>query len=170
MVIGLAGEALAGAGLMTGSTTLFSAGMSAYSLSTSTAAIVWGSGNLASQFSRLSAFNNVEDDLPTLEIDSGKMPNIAKNIENAQSKGAPNILTRTEDPATIASNRNAACAKFCGQGSPDEYPFESTYEGGKGAFVRGVPLQEQRIQGGVVSSFYQRNNIVDGSQFRVSVK
>ncbi|MFC1466147.1 MAG: NucA/NucB deoxyribonuclease domain-containing protein [Candidatus Brachytrichaceae bacterium NZ_4S206] len=37
---------------------------------------------------------------------------------------------------------------YTGLGSPDEYPFASTYEGDAGAQVKGVPLQEQRIQGG----------------------
>ena len=58
-------------------------------------------------------------------------------------------LTRTEDQAIINSNRAAACKGFCGEGSPDEYPFASTYEGGSEAFVSGVPIEEQRIQGGI---------------------
>jgi hypothetical protein len=53
MVIGLAGEALAGVGLMTGSTTLFSAGMSTYALAGATSAIVYGSGSLASQINNV---------------------------------------------------------------------------------------------------------------------
>ena len=107
---------------------------------------------------------------PVLEIDSGSIPNIAQNIQNAQSNGAPSVLTCTIDPATIAANRAAATAGFSGPGSPDEYPFASTYEGGAGAFVSGVPLQEQHIQGGVLFQFYKQNNIIDGSKFKVQVK
>jgi len=76
---------------------------------------------------------------PKLIIDSARMPNIANNIRNAQANGAPRLLTRTQNPAIMSANRQAACASFCGQGSPDEYPFASTYEGGAGAFVSGVP-------------------------------
>jgi hypothetical protein len=60
-------------------------------------------------------------------------------------------------------------AAGAGEQSPDEYPFASTYEGGSGAQVLGVPLAEQRIQGGSLSRFYQQNNIGDGDQFLVRV-
>lgn len=98
------------------------------------------------------------------------MPNIADNIQNAQANGAPSILTRTTDQSRIVANRTVATAAFRGPGSADEYPFASTYEGGAGAFVRGVPLGELWIQGGVLSRFYQDYGLVDGSRFNVSVK
>lgn len=108
--------------------------------------------------------------LPTLEIDSEKMPNIADNVRTAQANGKPNILTRTTDQARIDANRAAACNGYCGAGSPDEYPFASTYEGGAGAQVRGVPISEQRIQGGTLSRFYLNNHIGDGGKFKVIVR
>ncbi|MEO8265407.1 MAG: NucA/NucB deoxyribonuclease domain-containing protein [Ilumatobacteraceae bacterium] len=108
--------------------------------------------------------------LPTLEIDGTKMPNIGRNIESAQQAGQPSVLARETDPAIINANRSAACAGFCGPGSPDEYPFASTTQGGAGAQVNGVPLAEQRIQGGVMSQFYQKNGIGQGDQFRVVVR
>lgn len=107
--------------------------------------------------------------LPTLEINAAKMPNIADDIESAIASGQPAVLTRTTDGAVIASNRAAACQGFCGVGSPDEFPFASTLEGGAGATVRGVPLAEQRIQGGVLSSFYRQFGINDGDQFFATV-
>lgn len=76
------------------------------------------------------------------------MPNIAKNIQSALDEGHPGILSRTADNSLIRSNRAAACEGFCGPGSPDEYPFASTLQGGAGARVAGVPIGEQRIQGG----------------------
>jgi RHS repeat-associated protein len=108
--------------------------------------------------------------LPVLVIDGKLMPNIARNIESAQAAGHPSVLTRSTDPGVHNGNRNASCLRYCGSGSPDEYPFASTYEGGYGAQVRGVPLPEQRIQGGVMSQFYQRNNIRDGDRYRVVVR
>lgn len=110
------------------------------------------------------------DDLPVLKIDADKMPNIANNIESAQTSGGkPSVLTRTTNKTKIETNRNLACKGFCGEGSPDEYPFASTYEGGRGAQIQGVPIQEQRIQGGVLGRFYQNYDIRDGDRFRVIV-
>ena len=123
-------------------------------------------GPLSVVLSRLVAANS---GLPTLEIDAAKMPNIAANIESAQAGGQPAILTRTTDGAVIAGNRAAACRGFCGVGSPDEYPFASSLQGGAGATVRGVPLAEQRIQGGVLANFYRQFGIGDGDQFFVTV-
>ena len=107
---------------------------------------------------------------PSLEIDSQRMPEIADGIKDAQSRGAPDILTRTTDRAQIARNRAEATGGFSGVGSPDEYPFASTMEGGSGAFVKGVPLSEQRIQGGALSTFYRVNDIGHGDKFRVIVR
>ena len=56
------------------------------------------------------------------------------------------------------------------QGVPDEYPFASTYEGGKGAFVADVPQSEQNIQGGVLAQFYRIYGIQDGDQFKVTAQ
>jgi len=42
-------------------------------------------------------------------------------------------------------------------------------QGGAGARVEGVPLGEQRIQGGVLSSFYQKFGIGQGDPFQVVV-
>jgi len=42
-------------------------------------------------------------------------------------------------------------------------------EGGAGASVRGVPLSEQKIQGGQIRQFYERNRITPGDRFRVEV-
>jgi hypothetical protein len=97
------------------------------------------------------------------------MPSIASNIQAAQDSGLPSVLNREVDPAAIAANRSAACAGFCGTGSPDEYPFASTQQGGAGSRVAGVPLSEQYIQGGVISQFYKRFAIGAGDPFRVIV-
>jgi Deoxyribonuclease NucA/NucB len=104
-----------------------------------------------------------------LEIDAQRMPNIARNIQSALDEGHPGILNRTTNEDLINANRAAACRGFCGPGSPDEYPFASTYQGGAGARVEGVPLSEQRIQGGVLSRFYAKYGISEGDAFRVIV-
>jgi RHS repeat-associated protein len=109
------------------------------------------------------------EDLPTLEVDAGRMPNIARNFQSAIDEGQPSVLNRTTDPALIRANRAAACAGFCGPGSPDEYPFASTLQGGAGARVAGVPLQEQFIQGALLRNFYAKYGIGEGDPFQVTV-
>jgi hypothetical protein len=110
------------------------------------------------------------ESLPILEYDLQKMPRSAAGIRQAQAAGAPSILTRTTDKQQIKNNRALATSGFSGSGSPDEYPFASTMEGGTGAHVTGVPLAEQRIQGGTLSSFYRQNGIGHGGRFIVIVQ
>lgn len=155
VAVAAAGNLLVGAGVATSTAGLVAAGNSAYGFSGTLSNFIYGS-----------PYSN----LPTLEIDSSKMPNIADNIRNAQSNGAPNILTRTENQALIDANRRGATKLFSGAGSPDEYPFASTYEGGAGAFVKGVPLKEQLIQGGTMSRFYNMFGIGEGDKFEVLVR
>ncbi len=110
------------------------------------------------------------EDLPTLGVDAGRMPNIGRNVQSAIDEGQPSVLNRTTDPALIRANRAAACAGFCGPGSPDEYPFASTLQGGAGArVVAGVPLQEQFIQGALLRNFYAKYGIGEGDPFQVIV-
>ncbi|MFJ6200196.1 NucA/NucB deoxyribonuclease domain-containing protein [Micromonospora sp. NPDC092111] len=98
------------------------------------------------------------------------MPNIANNIRAAFADGKPMVLNRTMIEADINANRAAACAGFCGAPlSPDEYPFASSMQGGAGARILGVPLQEQRRQGGVLSAFYRKFGIGQGDPFEVVV-
>lgn len=110
-----------------------------------------------------------QHDLPALEIDAKRMPNIARNIQDALDEGHPGVLNRTTDRLQIRSNRRAACSGFCGPGSPDEYPFASTTQGGAGARVAGVSIAEQRIQGGVLARFYAEHRVGHGDPFRVVV-
>jgi hypothetical protein len=118
---------------------------------------------------RITGRGSGKPDLPTRRVDRARLPSIAANIQAAQTTGHPSILTRTTDPRVIAANRAAACRGFCGPGSPDEYPFASTIEGGSGARVASVPLAEQRVQGGLLRAFYEGSNIADGGRFRVIV-
>lgn len=112
-----------------------------------------------------------EIDLPVHVVDGSRTPQIAHGTDAAFAAGHPNVLHRTTDPDIISANRDAATAGFTGRPlSPDEYPFASTIEGGPGAHVTPVPLREQRVQGGQISSFYQKHGIGDGDPFRVEVR
>ncbi|WP_344071184.1 NucA/NucB deoxyribonuclease domain-containing protein, partial [Prauserella alba] len=127
-----------------------------------------GGGDQPYGFGTEAGAANVE--LPVLEIEAARMPNIAENVQSALDEGHPRILARTTDESLIRGNRAAACEGFCGPGSPDEYPFASTRQGGAGARVAGVPIGEQRIQGGVLSRFYRKYSIGEGDLFRVIVR
>jgi hypothetical protein len=109
-------------------------------------------------------------DLPVLIIDANIMPNIARNIQAAiEDENKPSVLNRNMDLGWIAANRVLACGRFQGTGSCDEYPFASSMQGGLGARVAGVPLQENRIQGGVISAFYAKHMLKHGDPYLVRV-
>ena len=104
------------------------------------------------------------------EIHFGKdTPEITGNMREAQSEGQDMVLHRETSPDAIRANRAANRAGWKGSDSMEEFPFASTKEGGAGAKLKGVPVSEQRIQGGKLSSFYQKFNIGGGDPFRVVV-
>jgi hypothetical protein len=108
-------------------------------------------------------------DLPVFVVDSARMPNIARHVREAIASGHPEVLTRA-DPVTATRNRTAACRRFREQPlSCDEYPFAGTFQGGENASIRGVPLLEQRRQGGDLSNFFRKHGIGLGDPFLVVV-
>jgi len=112
------------------------------------------------------------EDLPILRFSRQRMPNISQNIDEAFEVGQSNILTRETSKSAIRANRRAALrgADDAVPGnSLDEYPFASAKEGGAGSTVKSVPVGEQNIQGGTMSSFYQNNGIQDGDRFIVEI-
>jgi len=111
--------------------------------------------------------------LPTVTYDYTKMPKITAHIyECITHKGLPRILTKANE--TVEKANRSAMTRGWNRllGSPDEYPFASTYEGGKPTkgSVAGVPVHEQRVQGGTMSRFYQKYGLGDGDKFQVDVK
>jgi hypothetical protein len=107
--------------------------------------------------------------LPVFVVDAKRTPAIAAHIRAAQATGKPAILHRVLP--TPRNRRPGACRGWRGPGSCDEYPFASTYEGGPGkASIAGVPLREQRIQGGDLNGFYRRYRIGNGDAFVVVVQ
>ncbi len=102
---------------------------------------------------------DVADNLPILKFSRKKMPNIADNIDEAIETGQPKVLARETDKSAISANRRNALKGVddaIDGNSLDEYPFASSKEGGVGANVKSVPVKEQNIQGGTMSSFYKK--------------
>jgi hypothetical protein len=110
-----------------------------------------------------------ERPLPVYVVNSKKTPEIAKHVRAALAAGHPSVLTRAPR-AVQRANRRAACGRWRGPGSCDEYPFASTFEGGRGASTAGVPLREQLRQGGSLLAFYEKERVRVGDRFLVVVK
>lgn len=109
--------------------------------------------------------------VPVLTVKRSQLPAIATNIERGAGEEG-RMLSRLEGRHAIRQQRRAALRGQTAPGaglSLDEFPFASTAEGGAGSFVAVVPLQEQNIQGGMLSSFYQRYNLKHGDRFIVRV-
>jgi Deoxyribonuclease NucA/NucB len=107
--------------------------------------------------------------LPVFVVDAKRTPAIAAHIRAAQAAGKPAILHRLVP--VPPDRRPGACRGWRGPGSCDEYPFASTYEGGPGrASIAGVPVWEQRRQGGDLAGFYRRHRLGDGDAFVVVVQ
>ena len=117
----------------------------------------------------------------TVNFDGQNFPCISYNIATAQTAGQPVTLTRTTNTSTIKNNRKLSCGGLAadvtalnntgGPGTPascDEYPFASTLQGGGGAQAMIVPAFENNAQGGVLSGFYQTNQIGNGTAFNVT--
>ena len=93
---------------------------------------------------------------------------VANHVARAQAggkPGAPNSgrpLHRITDPDQIKANMRAACGSVdTGTLSCDEYPLASSREGGAGASTEAVPLASNNSQGGIMSSFYQAQRVLD---------
>jgi Deoxyribonuclease NucA/NucB len=107
--------------------------------------------------------------LPVFVVDAKRTPAIAGHIRAAQAAGKPALLHRVVP--VPRDRRPGACRGWRGPGSCDEYPFASTYEGGPGkASIAGVPLREQRRQGGDLLAFYRRHRIGNSDAFVVVVQ
>jgi RHS repeat-associated protein len=107
-------------------------------------------------------------ELPTLEIDYRRYPDLAENIWHAQKAGRPDVLTHGGIPRV---NR-AAATKPVPNLSPwsrDEYPFASSLEGGEGAWVGHIPVEQQNAQGALIKNFVTGNGVRPGEQYRVLV-
>jgi branched-subunit amino acid transport protein len=112
-----------------------------------------------------------EERLPVFIVDSRKTPEIAKHVRRAIAAGQPQILERVSE-AQARANYRAACGKWP-RGSKlscDEYPFASARPAGHRPHIMGVPLREQRRQGGALRAFYARHRLPVGGAFVVVVK
>jgi hypothetical protein len=112
-----------------------------------------------------------KEKLPVFIVDSKVTPHIAQHIRLAIAAGQPQLLYRVSEQQAD-KNRKAACGKWP-KGSKlscDEYPFASARQAGHRPHIMGVPLKEQRVQGGALRAFYARHRLPLGGAFVVVVK
>ena len=116
------------------------------------------------------------DGLPVLQVSESRTPSIAAHIRRAQRDHPEwrQLSYNPTYPPLVTMNRTDACAQW--QGAPlscDEYPFASTLEGGglegRDVSIAGVPLHEQRIQGGQLTAFYRQHRLKLADLFLVEV-
>jgi RHS repeat-associated protein len=106
--------------------------------------------------------------LPELEISASKYPELAENILNAQRAGHPDVLTHGGNKEL---NRELALEDVpdIKPFSRDEYPFASSMEGGRGAWVGHIAKWQNSAQGGLISGLVRRFGLRPGDQYRVVI-
>ncbi|KAF8057025.1 hypothetical protein FPV67DRAFT_636637 [Lyophyllum atratum] len=93
----------------------------------------------------------------------------------ARGEASESIFTFTDDQKVKSDNRaKAGCTGSpCGTGtsgtSCDEFPFASTTDGGANAVFSCILVMGQNIQGGVISSFKQRNSMQSGEHYKFQI-
>jgi hypothetical protein len=114
------------------------------------------------------------------------LPDIAKNIAKAQrgpgkygKPGSKHPLHRLVNKAQQKKNHDEVCGKKVRGPAPkgkscDEYPFQSTEEGGTKLSKENrswawVPTHQQDSQGGILRKFYYENRVLNKDAFWVKV-
>ena len=154
-VVSLAADALRGTALITGSTGLFTAGASAYSL----ANIVEANVAFGSPFSK---------PVPILQYDSNAS-GITQADGAAQANGQSRVQTYADDPALTKANRAQSLKGYdtSDEFQRHEYPYASSLEGGKGASVTYVNPSENASHGRQMAQFFSFNSSTCGSVYYV---
>ena len=99
-------------------------------------------------------------------VREAKTPTIYKDLLAAFKLGKPDVLHQIKNnPKLKKQNADNALDGYPIMKSlgleRQEYPYRSTYEGGKNAYVTYVPEGEQRIEGGELSALSKKLNDKD---------
>ncbi|MCA0174816.1 MAG: DUF4150 domain-containing protein [Proteobacteria bacterium] len=109
---------------------------------------------------------------PVLTFTRAEFPEKAGVMEEGMDGKSEMTLHRQTGRSKIRRTRRQA-TKGKTKGPPgtslDEFPFASTYEGGVGAAVRPISVNEQCRQGGKMSAFYREHKLGDGDAFVVNI-
>ncbi|WP_265594876.1 NucA/NucB deoxyribonuclease domain-containing protein [Haloferula sp. BvORR071] len=115
--------------------------------------------------------SNEDTELPEVHFSLSGLPELASNILHALQAGHPAVLTYLGNRRAKRANRRAATygvpsiAGF----SRDEYPFASSREGGKGAWVGHVPVWQQDLQAKLIGALVSKHKLKPGHRYRVVI-
>ncbi len=110
-----------------------------------------------------------EEVVPVLRYPGLSLPRTAQNMArymNDNALDATSTFVRV-DAKVAAANRAANRLLYQGGPSMEEFPFASTAQGGPGAYLTQVSIQEQRAQGLLLANFYRANGINPGDPFAI---
>jgi RHS repeat-associated protein len=90
-------------------------------------------------------------------VEEAKTPNIYRHTLNSFRKGKPDFLHYDSDKDRQNQRRRESTGAYPTMPGfqRDEYPYASTFEGGKGADVAYVPSKENSSQGGSLGALYK---------------
>ncbi|MFD5318538.1 DUF6531 domain-containing protein [Streptomyces sp. NPDC127098] len=119
----------------------------------------------------------VAESLPVHVIDSSRWRPQADNFLRATENGAPALVTyaqRTESQSRRVRRQAQAGRprprRFASDGTWEEYPFASTFEGGAGATLTLSPQSVNSSHGNALGQFYEDAGLSRGDQFLVRVR
>ena len=110
-----------------------------------------------------------EETVPVLVYPGKSLPQTAANMARYMSdNGLDETSTWTRATQEVRNANRAANYKLY-QGGPsmEEFPFASTTQGGPGAYLTQVSIDEQRAQGRLLSTFYRQNGVGYGDPYAI---
>lgn len=113
----------------------------------------------------------VDESVPILRYPGKSQPMISSNmqrymLDNGLDETSTFIKVGTKDGT---ANREANRLVYQGGISMEEFPFASTAQGGPGAYLTQVPVEEQAAQSRLLRDFYRTNNVGPGDPFGILI-
>ena len=113
--------------------------------------------------------SDAEDVVPVLRYPGKSLPDTAENMArymNDKGLDETSDFVRVDTKARDA-NRSANRRLYQGNPSMEEFPFASTAQGGAGAYLKQVSIEEQRAQGRLLADFYRVNSVRPGDRYAI---
>lgn len=102
------------------------------------------------------------------QLSISREPETSQAFLKNRAAGGPDVVQYHGGKLGALNRREATRGWNKTNGSPDEFPWACTVQGGNQATVVGVSLQAQRKQGGIIGSFIKSENVKIGDWIRIS--
>jgi len=112
----------------------------------------------------VSGVDDLEDAID-IELSKDKYPEVVEHIEEAISKGQPEILTIDRDGAKLNRKESLKGIKKVQGLDLDEYPPAMFKEGGLGASVKAISSFDNRGSGSTIGNLLRK--YADGTKVRI---